>query len=185
MQKLLGSLGACREAIRWAGNKSWEEIYKTCNNGEWLLWLYFKTTPEEDDRTFVLAKAHCANIIRHMMTKEETECVDAAIAYGNGETTFYEFSFIIKKSKDIRDQSYELLIDYYVAFAVYATCRYNADHITNTVSYVARALSVLNPSDRGAAEKKYKSTCADVVRLYIPFDKWNVTEKINLLNTKY
>ena len=33
MKELLIKLNACKEAIEWAGDKSWEEVYNTCHRG--------------------------------------------------------------------------------------------------------------------------------------------------------
>jgi hypothetical protein len=63
MKEKLIQLNACAEALEWAGDKTWEEIYNTCHRGDWLLWLFAKTNPD-DFRLLTLAKAHCANTFR-------------------------------------------------------------------------------------------------------------------------
>jgi hypothetical protein len=63
MKEKLIELEACAEALEWAGDKTWEEIYNTCHRGDWLLWLFAKTNPD-DFRLLALAKAHCANTVR-------------------------------------------------------------------------------------------------------------------------
>jgi len=84
MKELLIKLNACDEAIEWAGNKSWKEIYNTCHRGEWLLWLFKRTNPN-DLQLLTLAKGHCANTVRHLMKDERSiKAVDAAIAFGEG-----------------------------------------------------------------------------------------------------
>ena len=64
MKEKLIKLNACAEALEWAGDKTWEEIYNTCHRGDWLLWLFAKTNPD-DLRLLTLAKAHCANTVRY------------------------------------------------------------------------------------------------------------------------
>jgi hypothetical protein len=84
MKELLIKLNACEEATDWAADKSWEEIYSTCHRGDWLLWLFKRTNPE-DIQLLTLAKGHCANTVRHLMTDERSiKAVDAAIAFGEG-----------------------------------------------------------------------------------------------------
>ena len=63
MKEKLIELNACAEALEWAGDKTWEEIYNTCHRGDWLLWLFAKTNPD-DLRLLTLAKAHCTNTFR-------------------------------------------------------------------------------------------------------------------------
>lgn len=85
MKELLIKLDACNEAIVWASDKSWEEIYNTCYRGDWLLWLFNKTNPNDLQR-LTLVKGHCVNTVRHLMKdKRSIKAVDDAIAFGNGE----------------------------------------------------------------------------------------------------
>ena len=85
MKELLMKLNACPEAMEWAGDKSWEEIYNTCHRGDWLLWLFKRTNPD-DLQLLTLAKGHCANTVRHLMKDERSlKAVDAAIAFGEGK----------------------------------------------------------------------------------------------------
>ena len=67
MKELLIKLDACKEAKEWAANKTWEEIYNTCHRGDWLLWLFKRTNPN-DLQLLTLATGHCANTVRHLMT---------------------------------------------------------------------------------------------------------------------
>ena len=85
MKELLMKLNACKDAREWAGDKSWEEIYNTCHRGDWLLWLFKRTNPD-DLQLLTLAKGHCANTVRHLMKDERSiKAVDAAIAFGEGK----------------------------------------------------------------------------------------------------
>ena len=91
MKQLLLKLNACKPAIVWAADKSWQEIYDTCHRGDWLLWLFYHTN--SDRRLLTLAKGHCANTVRHLMKDERSiKAVDAAIAFGNGEITRQELN---------------------------------------------------------------------------------------------
>ena len=92
MKQLLIKLNACNEAMEWAGDKTWEEIYRTCHRGDWLLWLFKQTNPN-DLRLLTLAKGHCANTVRHLMKDERSiKAVDAAIAYGEGRIDIEELN---------------------------------------------------------------------------------------------
>jgi hypothetical protein len=84
MKELLIKLNACKEARDWAADKSWQEIYDTCHRGDWLLWLFKKTNPD-NLQLLTLAKGHCANTVRHLMKDEKSiAAVDAAISFGEG-----------------------------------------------------------------------------------------------------
>lgn len=87
IDKLLKKYNACEEAVRWAKGKSWPEIYQTCERGDWLLWLFKRTNPD-NLRLLTLTKGHCANTVRHLMQdKRSIDAVDAAIAFGEGKAT--------------------------------------------------------------------------------------------------
>ena len=85
-KKLLIKLGACESAKEWARDMPIEEIVSTCHRGDWLLWLAKKV--DVDLRLRTLAKGHCANTVRHLMTDERSlNAVDVAIAFGEGKAT--------------------------------------------------------------------------------------------------
>lgn len=92
MNEFLKSIGADEEFCIWTVGKSWQEIFQTCHRGDWLLWLYSKTN-SEDLRRITLAKAHCANTVRHLMKdKRSKNAVDVAIKYGNYKASRLELS---------------------------------------------------------------------------------------------
>ena len=85
-KQYLESLKACPAAIKWAGDKPIEQVVTECHRGDWLLWLAKKCGVELQPLT--LAKAHCANTVRHLMTDERSvKAVDVAIAFGEGRAT--------------------------------------------------------------------------------------------------
>lgn len=87
IQEKLRKLKACEEARQWARGKTWQQIYETCHRGDWLLWLFAKTNPN-DIRLLTLAKAKCANTVRHLMKDDRSKnAVDVAIAFGEGVAT--------------------------------------------------------------------------------------------------
>ena len=85
-KQYLESLCACEDAIEWAGDKTIEQVVADCHRGDWLLWLAKRCGVEL--QPFTLAKAHCANTVRHLMTDERSmNAVDVAIAFGEGRAT--------------------------------------------------------------------------------------------------
>jgi len=82
----LESIDACSYAIEWAANKTVEEVVSTCHRGDWLLWLAQKC--DIGLQPLTLAKGHCANTVRHLMTDERSiKAVDVAIAFGEGRAS--------------------------------------------------------------------------------------------------
>ena len=134
MKELLIKLNACADAREWAEGKSWQEVYDTCHRGDWLLWLFAKTNPN-DLQLLTLAKGHCANTVRHLMRDGRSiKAVDAAIAFGEGMITKEEL----------------------------AAAR-AAAHAADAAAYTA-----------DVAQTKNQKETADIVRKYIPIEKWNI-----------
>jgi hypothetical protein len=85
-QELLIELNACEDAREWACDKTIEQVVQECHQGDWLLWLAKRVGVELQPLT--LAKGHCANTIRHLMTDERSlKAVDTAIDFGEGKAT--------------------------------------------------------------------------------------------------
>ena len=79
---MLRKMRACDEAMYWQTGKSLEEIWNTCERGDWMLWLFSRVYKGDDTLLYLIA-GHCANTVRHLMKDERSSAaVDAAIAYG-------------------------------------------------------------------------------------------------------
>jgi len=169
MKDLLIKLDACYPAIEWAGDKTWEEIYNTCERGDWLLWLHDKTN-KEDLQVRTLAKGHCANTVRHLMQDERSlKAIDTAIAFGDGRATLQELDAAYSAAADAVE-------DAYYPRAAAAAYTANAADYAAEAAYYAAAYSV-------ARTKNQKET-ADIVRKYIPIELWNVNKMIDEVNVE-
>jgi hypothetical protein len=174
MKEKLIQLNACSEALEWAGDKTWEEIYNTCHRGDWLLWLFAKTNPE-DLQLLTLAKAHCANTVRHLMRDERsTNAVDVAIAFGEGRATIEEFN----SAYNAATAAYHAAYDACTYTAVFAAAAVAAS--ASASAYVAAAVAataavaVAAGAAAAAAKKENQKLTADVCRKYLPIEIWNV-----------
>jgi hypothetical protein len=146
MKEKLIQLDACAEALEWAGDKTWEEIYNTCHRGDWLLWLFAKTNPD-DFRLLTLAKAHCANTVRH----------SAYHAAGGASYVIAVVGFVAASVAG--------------AFASSAVAAAAALAVGPAV-YVAA--DVASAASYHAAKKENQKLTADVCRKYLPIEIWNV-----------
>ena len=145
MKDLLIKLNACQDAKDWAADKSWKEIYQTCHRGDWLLWLFQKTNPN-DLQLLTLAKGHCANTVRHLMKDERSiKAVDVAIAFGEG-----------KASREELDSA--------------ASAAYAAD----AASWAASATAFSASDAASAAFTENEQLTADICRKYLPIEVWNI-----------
>jgi hypothetical protein len=158
LHEFLTNNNACDEAKLWASNKSWNEIYNTCHRGDWLLWL-FKLTNPNDLQAITLAKAHCANTVRHLMKDERSKnAIDVAIAFGNGNATREELNAAA-----------------YAAYAAYAAAyAYAAADAAAYAAAYAYAYADAAAYAADAARTKNQLETADICRQYLPIEIWNI-----------
>jgi len=174
-------LNACPEAMEWVGNKSWEECYATCHIGDWLLWLFKRTNPD-DLRLLTLAKGHCANTVRHLMKDERSlKAVEAAIAFGEGKISREKLNTSAYAAADYAAAA-AAYADYAAAYAAAAASA--AAAAAYTASAAAYAASAAAASDAAAyvayaayayaAKKENQQLTADICRKYLPIEVWNI-----------
>jgi hypothetical protein len=177
----------------WAGDKTWQEVYNTCERGDWLLWLFAKTNPK-DKRLITLAKGYCAKTVRHLMKdKRSKAAVDAAIAYGKGKIYITSLEKAKKAAYRVHSDNCEDDFDGYnfrkrnyasfdAAYCAYASVETtNSDYAEYTATQAAIAAANAangNTIDFGTvyytARKESQRKTADIVRKYITIDKFNV-----------
>jgi len=186
MKELLNKLNACKDAREWAGDKSWQEIYNTCHRGDWLLWLFKRTNPD-DLQLLTLAKGHCANTVRHLMKDERSiKAVDAAIAFGEGKISRDELDAAAFAASDAA---------YAAARAPYAAAAANAAYAADAAAAADDAAYAAYDDDADAdaaadaaayanaaayvadaAKKENQQLTADICRKYLPIEVWNITK---------
>jgi hypothetical protein len=147
MKEKLIQLNACAEALEWAGDKTWEEIYNTCHRGDWLLWLFAKTNPD-DFRLLTLAKAHCANTVRH----------SAYHAAGGASYVIAVVGFVAAS----------------VAGAFASVAGAFTASAAGAFAAVFAAAAVASAASYHAAKKENQKLTADICRKYLPIEIWNV-----------
>jgi hypothetical protein len=153
-KEYIKSLDACEPAIDLAGDKPIEQIVAECHRGDWLLWLAKKCGVELQPLT--LAKGHCANTVRHLMTDERSlKAVDVAIAFGEGKATREELDDAADAATAAA--AYAYAAD--AAFAAYAAAAYAA--------HAADAAHAAYAAAAYAAHAANQQETADICRKYI------------------
>jgi len=173
-------LQACYEAMEWAGDKTLQEIWETCERGDWMLWLLrrsdlFKTY----HRKFTMAKWVCANQVRHLMTdKRSLNALDVAYKYAIGEASNEELetsanaAYVAAAAINATASA----INAAACAADAAACTADAAAGSAGVSYAAdasdAAACAADATDvaRFNARFKMRSICADEIRKVI---NWN------------
>ena len=176
MKDLLIKLNACQDAKDWAADKDWKEIFETCHRGDWLLWLFQKTNPN-DLQLLTLAKGHCANTVRHLMKDEKSiKAVDVAIAFGEGKASREELDTSASASYRVRLSTILAASASADADASYAAYAAAADaYAAADASYAAvcAACAADAASDVAAFTENLQLT-ADLCRKYLPIEVWNI-----------
>ena len=145
-QQLLIELNACKDAREWAGDKTIEQVVQECHRGDWLLWLALKVGIELQPLT--LAKGHCANTVRHLMTDERSlKAVDTAIAFGEGKATRKELNEAASAASAASAAYAYAYASASAAYAAYAAASYVAAYDAAAASYAAASANRLQTAD--------------------------------------
>jgi hypothetical protein len=154
---LLIQLNACESAREWAGDMPIEEVVATCHQGDWLLWLAKKV--DVDLRLRTLAKGHCANTVRHLMTDERSlNAVDVAIAFGEGKATREELDAAAAAA---------YAAAYAAAAYAYASAADAAAAASRAAAAAADADAADDDADAAATASLNRQQTADICREYI------------------
>ena len=150
LEKFLLKNRACEDGFDFAKDLTLEQFLNTCGRGDWILWLFKRTNPN-DKRLIVLTAAHCVNTVRHLMKDQRSlDAVDIAIKYGNNEATEEEWATADADADAAADDA---------AATAYAT----GDDADADADGAARA----------AAGKNTQKSTADICRKYLPLEIWN------------
>ena len=134
-------IGACSEARAWAGRKSLRYAYRTCERGDWLLWLAARIGVGR--RAIVLAACECARLVLSRVPAGENRpriAIETAEAWCRGEATIEQ-----------------VRAAYTAAYTAAANSGY-------TAAYTAYAAN----SGYTAARADTLRQCADIARKHIP-----------------
>ena len=157
----LKSIRACEEAQEWAQGKTFKEVHETCHRGDWLLWLFRRTNPD-DLISITRAKAYCAKTVEHLMTDQRSkDAIQAAIKFSNGEITRDELNTASAAAAAADASAYDAS-----AYA-YAAAAYGAAAAADASAYAYAAYD---------AKAKNQMATADICRKYLPLELFNITE---------
>jgi hypothetical protein len=155
--------GACNIALQWVGERTMKQAFADCERGDWILWAHGKFFPEKK-RELVLAAAHCANTVRHLMRDERNKkAVDAAILYGEEKISEGELSSIIGAADDAAFAAADYAALYAAASAYAANDAADAAY----AAFCAAAAIGSDSDDYNAAKKENQKLTADICRKYL------------------
>ena len=181
IEELLTKLGACEEARNWAKGKTFEEVYTTCERGDWLCWLFARTN-REDVQLLTLVKGHQANTVRHLITdKRSLNAIDTAIAFGEGRASREELSEAARAAYHaaraaVATASYAASAASYAASAAVVTASYAASAAAASAARATARYAAEAADDAAveAAEQANQQLTADIFRKYISIEKFKI-----------
>ena len=130
----LKKLNACPDAIEYVKTqKSAKLAWENCERGDWMLWLAKKLNV--DDRKLILAKARCADQVRHLMKDQRSiDVLDACYRYARGEMSRKELDVYSDNAYD----AYNAACAAYTAIATsYAYAAFAAAYAAASAVYDA------------------------------------------------
>ena len=137
-------LDACPAAIEWAEGKDLATAWRSCERGDWMLWLAVKCGVEL--RPLTAAKAACAEFARSYITDlRSIAALDTAHAFGRGECGADELAA--------------------AADVAYTAASAAANAAANAAYYAAAADSAAAAAD-SAADAAYYTAAADADAYY-------------------
>ncbi len=164
IQDTLRRLGACEDAREWAKGKTWPEIFETCHRGDWLLWLYRRTNPD-NLKELNRAKAHCALTVRHLMKDQRSiNACEIALKFADDQAT----------RQELNAAAYAAYAAYAAAYADAYAAYADADAAYAYAAYAAYAAVYAAYADADAARIKNQKETADICRKYLPITIWNL-----------
>jgi hypothetical protein len=169
---------ACKEARDWAQGKPWQQIFTTCHRGDWLLWLFKKTTISNEDnlKLLIRAKVHCALTVRHLMKdKRSIDACEIALKFADGLATRKELTAAYAAAASAANAAAN------AAYAAATAAATAAAYAATAAAYAANATAAAYAANAAAnaayaARIKNQQETADICRKYLPIEVWNIVE---------
>ena len=174
LKTFLEKHNACEDGFEFAKDLTLEEFLETCQRGDWILWLFARTNPKSL-KELTLAKAHCANTVRHLMIDERSlNAVDVALAFGEGLATREELADAAFAADDAAyaaadDAAYAAADDANAAFAASNAAYAAADDANANAASAAAAASA-------SAKKQNQKQTANICRKFLPIEIWDQSQ---------
>jgi hypothetical protein len=175
LQAALIRLNACSDAVAWAEGKSLSVAWRTCQRGDWLLWLACRANV--DRKLIVRATCDVAKTTLKYIPAGElrpAKAIDTALAWCAGQATLaevrqsaaaaYAAAAYAAYAADAADAAAAAAADAADAAAAYAAYAADADAADAAAAYAAAAYAAYAAD---AARKKSLHKSAIIIRKHI------------------
>jgi hypothetical protein len=144
LSEKLQSMGACKEAVKWAEGKSLSKAWRSSKRADWMLWLLAKMAGKRGwptHKQVVLLACDCAELVlRHVSDGEKrpADAIKTARRWCRGRATIEEVKYAADAAAEAARAAYAAA--FAAADAAYAA--YAADaaaYVADAAAYVAYA----------------------------------------------
>ena len=174
--KKLNIIGACNDGADYFNQfDTSADFVKNCHIGDWIIWLFARTNPD-DLKRLTLAKSFCAaTVINKMPDKRSIDAVHTGIMFGLGFRTKEQ----LKTASDAANAAYDTssAASSYAAYSSYAAAAYAIDASAAASSAANAAANVANATYAdNVAKKQNQQLTSDFCRKLLPIEIWNFGE---------
>lgn len=167
----LKSMDACSSDIELVGDRTEAQAWRDCHRGDWMLWYYARKYPHHK-RKIVLAKAHCANTVRHLMQdKRSTDAVDTALKFAIGKASRVQLDDAAHAAAHAvfaaADPAYVSANGAFAAAHAAYDAAYDVTHAAAADAAGDAAIHAADAAADAAAMKKNQKKTADICRKYL------------------
>jgi len=147
------------KAVGWVGRKSLKTAWRTCERGDWMLWL--AATISVDHKLIILAVCDCARLaLPYEEGHEALQSIEVAEAWCRGEATI----------RQVRAAAKAAYIAVNTLFAAAFAHTVFAEAAANTVFADAVAFSASAVNADGTVDTDTLRKCAELVRARISYE---------------
>jgi nucleoid-associated protein YgaU len=176
LKEFLEKNQACKNGFDFAKDLTLEQFLKTCERGDWILWLFVRMNPDSLCE-LTLAKGYCAKTVRELMKDQRSiKAVDVAIAFGEGKATRKELDAAADAAYAFA--AADAAAAYDAAAAAAAAAAFAAAAAAAAAAFAAAAAAydaaaADAAAGRAAARKQNQKQTADICKKYLPLEIWN------------
>lgn len=178
MNPILTIKNICNAGKLFCDTKTWADTYTLCIIGEWVLWLFHRTNPN-DIKEITLAKGYCAQTVVHLMKDQRSiDAVNVAINYGQNLATEQELQDAIVSSKAAYDAIIydEDITNAEAAYAAYcAVCNEYPKYAASSAATAIYNENLINGIEAATAAKVANEAATAVIcKTNLPIGIWTI-----------
>ena len=182
-KEILVDFDACEEGLKWAGDKTIEEVISTVERGDWVLWLGDKLGLPLDKMT--LAESLSAKTAIHLMEHADSvNAVNVAEMFGIGKSSLEELSKAANRANAVLIASDSAYAACTASYAATYAAKAAACTASWTDSYPARAADYAADAIYAASKAAWTAIYEDAAYPDADADEFYISSAANAAKIK-